>query len=135
MIDSIKKVRRLSPCRLPDEVERVLRPVPDVVLKPEPVAAAEEDESPRPETALSPQTTKRRVGSFTLRSKKSENELVKVTHDVGLLRAECVNTVFAGDASLHFYQRQQQLQGGAFHRRHSHSWSQVESRSGRSGNR
>jgi hypothetical protein len=74
-------VRRLSPCRWPQEAEKVLKPVPDVVLVVEPVVVSTEDDlavdpsSSSSSNGASVSGGKRRVGSFSLRSKKSESEL------------------------------------------------------------
>ena len=62
----------------------MLHPLPDVVLTVDPVTHAEEQEfNAESNTVLSPsvpsERSKRRVGSFTLRSKKSENDVKAVT--------------------------------------------------------
>ena len=78
-------VRRLSHCRLPDEPSRILHPVPDVELTVEPLLDAGAEAAPPPTIgggevlSSSGSTTgsgsKRRLGSFSLMSKKSDTDL------------------------------------------------------------
>ncbi len=76
-------VRRFSHCAMLQEPGKVLKPHPDVTLVIEPLVAAAPEDSPTssadsialPSSTASGGSSKRRLGSFTMRSKKSENDL------------------------------------------------------------